>query len=260
MILGMPTLIETKSLDDCAALCAELKLNFIELNMNLPQYQLGSLDISYYKEISEKYGIFYTVHLDENLNISDFNPYVAEAYRRTVFETICFAKKMGIKILNMHLSRGVHFTLPHEKFFLFSEYKDIYRQSICDFKAECEKAIGDSDITICIENSNGFLDFQKDALGILLDSDVFALTFDIGHNFTCGNADEKYICEHKNKLKHMHIHDAAEKKDHLALGFGELDVGKYFSLADECNCRVVLETKTIDGLRDSVNWVRQRGV
>lgn len=34
MQLGMPTLIEMKSIEACAALCRELGLDFIELNMN----------------------------------------------------------------------------------------------------------------------------------------------------------------------------------------------------------------------------------
>lgn len=34
---GMPTLIETSSLEECVKLCAELGLDFIELNMNMPQ-------------------------------------------------------------------------------------------------------------------------------------------------------------------------------------------------------------------------------
>lgn len=34
--LGMPALIEIKSIEACAALCRELGLQFIELNMNLP--------------------------------------------------------------------------------------------------------------------------------------------------------------------------------------------------------------------------------
>ena len=36
MVFGMPTLIETNSLEECAALCKNLQLDFIELNMNLP--------------------------------------------------------------------------------------------------------------------------------------------------------------------------------------------------------------------------------
>ena len=39
MDFGMPTLIEIKSLEACAALCKELDLRFVELNMNLPEYQ-----------------------------------------------------------------------------------------------------------------------------------------------------------------------------------------------------------------------------
>ena len=106
---GMPTLIETSSLEESAALCRKLKLDFIELNMNLPQYQLAEIDIPYFKEIADKYDIFYTIHLDENLNISDFNPYIAEGYRRTVTDTIELAKKLSIAVINMHLSCGVYF-------------------------------------------------------------------------------------------------------------------------------------------------------
>lgn len=36
----MPTLIELNSLEDTIQLCKELQLSFIELNMNLPQYQI----------------------------------------------------------------------------------------------------------------------------------------------------------------------------------------------------------------------------
>ena len=39
VLYGMPTLIECDSLDETIKLCNELKLDFIEINMNLPQYQ-----------------------------------------------------------------------------------------------------------------------------------------------------------------------------------------------------------------------------
>lgn len=34
--IGMPTLIELPEIEDCAALCSKLGLQFVELNMNLP--------------------------------------------------------------------------------------------------------------------------------------------------------------------------------------------------------------------------------
>ena len=49
---GMPTLIEPSTLEDCAKLCAELGLDFIELNMNMPQYQLDKIDVDYLKSIA----------------------------------------------------------------------------------------------------------------------------------------------------------------------------------------------------------------
>ena len=63
--------------------------------------------------------------------------------------------------------------------------------------------------------------------------------------------------KHKNCLNHIHLHDAAGKKNHLALGMGEMDIEKYINLAKEQNCRVVLETKTIDGLKRSVEWLKE---
>lgn len=80
MIFGMPTLIELNGLEETMVLCQELGLHFVELNMNLPQYQLNHLEkIEELKRLKDKYPLFYTIHLDENLNVSDFNPLVAKA-------------------------------------------------------------------------------------------------------------------------------------------------------------------------------------
>lgn len=253
---GMPTLIETCAIEDCAKLCADLGLGFIELNMNLPQYQLDKIDVAYFKSIADEYGIYYTIHLDENLNVCDFNCCVAEAYTKTVADTIKFAKMLDIKVLNMHMAKGVYFTLPDRKVLLFSEYKEHYLKSIIDFRYMCENAIGDADIRICIENCDGYEDFQKEAIELLLESEVFALTFDVGHNHGIGGADEDFIMKHKERLSHIHLHDAEGKKNHLTLGTGELYIKKHINLAKEQNCRIVLETKTVNGLKQSVEWLK----
>ena len=256
---GMPTLLETKTPEQWGRLCQALGLKFVELNMNLPQFQLNTVSVSQLQEIGEEYQIFYTIHLDENLNFCDFNPYVAQAYRRTVAETIQLAKELGVPLLNMHLSSGVHFTLPDKKAYLFSEYKEWYLKSTAEFRELCEDAIGNSQILISIENCSGFLPFQKEALEILLASPAFGLTFDIGHNHGCGGRDESYILQNKERLRHMHVHDALQDRDHLPLGEGELNIEKYLTLAQRQNCRVVLETKTIEGLKSSVYWLKNRG-
>lgn len=257
MDFGMPTLIELRSLEDCARLCRELGLQFVELNMNLPQCQPERMDAAVLRELRERYNIYFTLHLDENLNPCDFNSRVAEAYTRTAEDAVALAKEQGIPILNMHLSRGVYFTLPDRKVFLFDQYRERYLQDMRIFRDRCEAAIGASNIRICVENSDGFTDFQLEALELLLESPVFALTFDIGHNHGIGGTDEPSILARQRRLIHFHFHDARGKKNHLPLGTGEIDVPKYLALAEECGGRVVLETKTVEGLKESVQFLRR---
>lgn len=255
---GMPSLIETKTVEQSAALCRELGLAFVELNMNFPQFQPWSMDAKELKALAEKYGIYYTIHLDDNLNIADFNPYVTDGYRRTVRETIELAKKVGIQVLNMHLAKGAVYTLPQRKVYFFGEYEQEYLAGIKAFRDECEALIGDSGIRICVENTDGFESYHKAAIDILLQSPVFGLTIDIGHNYCTGKMDEPVIMERLTHLHHMHMHDARDgKKDHQALGTGELDIPYFIRLADGNNCTVVLETKTEEGLRQSVKWLQE---
>jgi len=92
----------------------------------------------------------------------------------------------------------------------------------------------------------------------MLQSPAFGLTYDVGHNHCIGGADEPHIFARLEKLHHMHLHDAAApKRDHLALGTGELDLHDRLTLADACDCTVVLEIKTARALGDSVQWLRE---
>jgi len=257
--LGMPTMVEMQSIEDGAALCRELGLSFLELNINFPQFLLKELDVDHLKQIAEEYGIFYTLHLDDEMSIADFNPYVAEGYCQTVYDAVALSKKLGIKKLNMHMSRGAKYTLPDRVIYFFQAYEEQYLQRIREFRDTCTAAIGDSGIKICVENTAGFLDFQRKAVEILLESPAFGLTFDIGHNYCSGNMDEAWILSHSDRLHHFHIHDAMDgKKDHRTLGTGELDVKRYLNLAESLGCTVVLETKTFDALRQSMDWIKNQ--
>ena len=259
MKFGMPTLMEFDTIEDCAKLCNEVNLNFIEINMSLPQYTVEAIDTDKFNDIAQKYNLSYTIHLDENTNFYDFNTYTASAAFRYVEDSIKLAKKLNATVVNMHFKPGEHFTLPDKKVYLYGYYREHYLSRVNAFKKMCENAIGDSNIKICIENCNGFHDFQKEALAILLDSKCFALTYDIGHNHSCGGLDEAYIIENKSNLIHMHLHDAVGKKHHLTLGTGNLNLSNYLALANKCSASVVLEVKTSDGLKTSIDWMKENG-
>ena len=255
---GAPTMVEMETLEQAAQVCAELNLDFLELNINFPQYPLTELDAEKLKELSARHGIFYTLHLDDEMSIADFNPYIAEGYCKTVYDAIELSKTLGIRKLNMHMSRGAKYTLPDRVIYFFEAYEKDYLERIRSFRDACAKHIGDAEITICVENTAGFLPFQQKAVELLLESPVFGLTFDIGHNYCSGDMDESFILAHKDRLKHFHIHDCVEgKKDHRTLGTGVLDVKRYLALAEELGCTAVVETKTVESLETSMGWIRR---
>lgn len=255
---GMPHLLEIESLEDTAKLCRELGLSFIELNMNLPACQPDTLDVERLRRIAGEYGISYTLHLDENLNVHEFNPRLARAWRETMLDTIALAKALDIPVLNMHLNRGVHFTLPEKKVYLVERYWPVFRDGAAAFRDACGEAVGDSGVRICVENLTGYLPWQVTLLDTLLESPAFGLTLDVGHDYCTGGGDLAVITARRERLRHMHLHDAQlPGRDHLALGTGQIDLAARLALAAECDCSVVVETKTEESLRRSVRWLRE---
>lgn len=260
LCFGMPTLIELPELRDCAALCRRLGLRFIEVNMSFPQNQLGRLDHAGLRALREEFGIFYTIHIDESLDPCSVNPRIAAVYREDMRKTVALARELEIPALNMHLQRGVVVTLPDRRVYVYEANEDEYLESLRVFRDEMTEAVGGSSVRICVENTDGYdVPFLPHALDLLLESPAFALTFDIGHDHALGRIDEPLILARGARLRHMHMHDGRGKSVHLALGDGEMDIPYFLRLAEEHDCRVVLETKTVAALEKSVAWLRQRG-
>ena len=274
MQYGMPTLIENRTLEDNIRLCKSLGLRFIELNMNFPEYQLDFLrNTGALLEACADNGIYFTIHLDENLDIADLNPLVRQAYLETVRRSIEAAKELTALrarsgdpdralTLNMHMAHGVHITLPDRKVDLYARDFDTYIRNIKAFRGLAGDWIGGSDVRIAIENTDGFRDFEKEAVECLLESPVFGLTWDIGHSKATGERDVPFILEHADRLIHFHIHDGTTvpPKDHLALGDGAVDLNDRGGRAHEKNARCVLETKTTEALTKSVDWLKENGL
>lgn len=271
MQFGMPTLIENRSLEDNVTLCRKLGLQFIELNMNFPEYQTEHLEqTDILMRLAEQAGIYYTIHLDENMNIADFNRLVSEAYLETVRRTIAVAVKLlplrdrfgdsrQPLILNMHMNHGIYITLPDRKVQMYERDYEDYMRFFAAFRSLCEEWIDGRDVMIAVENTDGFRDYERKAVEYLLESPKFGLTWDIGHSKAIGEKDVPFLMEHQEYLVHFHIHDGSEKppRNHLALGDGEINLRKRLKLAESRNGRCVLETKTIAALKQSVQWLRE---
>ena len=269
---GMPTLIENRTLRENISLCSRLGLRFIELNMNFPEYQVDRLEeADKLLDAADAAGIYYTIHLDENLNIADFNRLVTDAYLETVRRTIEVAKRLlplrdrygdayQPLTVNMHMHHGIFITLPDRKVQMYDRDKDRYLEDCRRFRDLCETWIGGAPVMVTVENTDGFRSYEQESIGLFLESPCFGLTWDIGHSKAVGEKDVPFILSHQDRLVHFHIHDGTEQppRNHLALGDGKIDLADRLALAEKHNCRCVLETKTIEALSRSVEWLAKR--
>lgn len=258
---GAPTLIEIPSLEESLRLTQSLGLKFFEINMSFPQYQPECFDVAAFRALKEKYGVYYTVHIDESMDVCNVNSRIAEVYTDTMLRTVELAQKLEIPTLNMHMLRGIYVTLPERRTFIYAENEELYLEKLRTFRERVTAAIGGSGVKICIENTDGYdLAFLQHGVDTLLESPAFMLTFDIGHDNAIGRIDEPFIAARGERLMHMHMHDGEGKRVHLALGDGNMDIPYFCALAEEHSCRVVLETKTVAALRQSTAYLRERGI
>ena len=103
-------------------------------------------------------------------------------------------------------------------------------------------------------DSNPFTESQREALKLFMASPVFFLTLDTGHDECLGGADRDVFERYGERLVHLHLHDSDGKSAHLPLGKGRIDIGEKLALLSG-DKTVLLEVKTIEGLKVSVNYL-----
>lgn len=257
MKYGMPTLVECNGINECIEVAQRLKLDFIEINMSFPEYLPSALDAEYLRRVTAEKGIGYTIHADEMLNPFDFNHKVSEVYFDVFRDTIRFAKSIRATVINMHLLRGVYVTTPDKVLLLTDVYRAEYLTRVRAFIEMCEREIGECGLKIAIENvdTNPFTSAQLEALDCFMQSSVFALTLDTGHEYCLGAKDSHVYEKYPEKLIHMHLHDAEGRSAHLPLGTGKVDIQNKLSLLHGDTCLV--EVKTVRGLEESLAYLRR---
>lgn len=249
-------MMEAETLAQNAALCRSLGLDFAEMHMNLPECQPGLLDTGFVRALMEEHGIFFTLHLPEDMDIAHMNPTIREAWLSVACRTVEMARAIGAPVLNLHMQPGVYFTLPDRKIHLFAKYGDDYMRHIEDFGRRMQALIGEDSPLICLENT-GIYDLPHvcRAVEVLLACPIFGLTWDVGHDRGSGWKDRPFIEKHISHLRHMHLHDGDDRQNHLPLGEGDVDWRAAYALAEQKGCRVVLEVKTPAGIRRSLEKI-----
>jgi len=250
MRLGLPVFLDMPELADCMALCEALGMDFVELNKNLPQYAQLTEPLPPYMKGKV------TLHMDEPFDPWHFHPTIAKAHLQVLHETLVWARDNKVNTLTLHMNDGVYFTLPEGKINLQERYQDLYLQQTVALRQVAEQVTGP---IVCIENAGRWTAIQQQAIELLLESECFGLTWDIGHDARSGGVHGVFMQQHAQYVRHMHLHDNGPAGNHLPLGDGNTDLAKPLAFAQQHDLPVVIEVKTPDGLRKSINWLHERG-
>lgn len=251
MRIGIPTLVEYDSVKENAELCKKYGLDFIELNMDLPYCYPENLDL---KSIREEYNLDFTIHLSEKIDVADSYCPVRKFNLNLIKQFIDWGEINGIKKYNVHLDRGVYFTLSKKKLYIYEKYKEKYEKDINDSFKELSDYAVKNDVYICFENTK-MTDYIMRSFKELANYPNLCCTLDVGHDAKNGNyANELFL--NNPTLKHMHLHDYNGTKNHEELGTGTVDIGYYLNYCLEHDLDVVIEVKEVPELESSIKYIK----
>ncbi len=256
--LGIPTLIEIPDFNRTVDLATKLKVDFVELNMNMPEFCPESLSPAMIRKVSKEKGIDFTIHMPDDTDLASFHDCIREGHVKRFGETARWAAEAGAKVINLHLSPGIYFTLPDRKVWIYENYYDKFIANLREAYSKVIDYAAEYGIMVCTENVNNFhFPFISKAIDDLCELDRFYLTWDIGHDAKTDFQEQKVLLRHQARIKHMHLHDYNGRSDHQIPLTGDLDIKGMLRFARKHHCSVLIETKTAESVTQSVKVVRE---
>jgi len=249
---GMPTLMELDTIKQNLDLAKKLKLDFLELNINMnycyptPECRTELL------KLKEEYQIDLSLHYYDTVDVSSQN----KNYREFLYKDIReLASNLNgvIDRMIVHIEPGAFMTIHSEKRYVYKFDKG-YEKRTVDTLKKVKAILNEFNILLMLENVpiHPFMENLYKSLG----ENDFTFCWDIGHDLIYNN---KLFSSFKEKYNlqvgHMHMHNVDNLKDHQELQKGQLDIPKYIEFAHKNNLNVVIEVKDIDNLTKSVNYI-----
>ncbi|MDF2670084.1 MAG: endonuclease [Paenibacillus sp.] len=258
MKLGMPALVEYRSIVENVELCHKLGLDFVELNMNLPQCLPETLSYQQINAHKERYSVDFTIHLPEEMDLSSFHPPIRKGHIERCKQAMEWAHLSGIRVLNMHLNKGIYFTMPDSKVWINEQYESEFVELLYESYLELYKLAKSYEVMLCIENTGNFhIPFVRRALDALSEFDNFYLTWDVGHDAKADFVEESVFTHYQASIRHMHLHDYNGQSDHQPLYSGIVPINERLNIAMKDQLSVVIEVKTSEALAESVSALKK---
>lgn len=243
--VGMPILFEYDGLRDNFLLADELKLDFIELNLNIP-YCREAIEKEELGQLTNEFPhLSLTLHFYDDADFAT-DDFIVDAYLKILDK---YLANGFFKQANIHLLPGPYITIAGVKQYIYEKNSEYYLTKLIHNLTLAQDLCIKYGVNLVIENTT-IMPFMLEWYQ-KLNSAGFHFTYDIGHDRI--NNDYLFHLNEKADLcfQEFHFHDSTSTKCHLALGSGNSCLAKYFALIEPA-CYVVIEVKQSSDLRLSV--------
>lgn len=249
--VGMPALMEFDSIKENYDLAKKLNLNFLELNINMsycfpkPDCRVRLL------KLKEESDIDFTLHYYDTVDVSTPNKNYQD-YLYKDMEQLATNLDGIIDRLILHLEPGAFMTIHSEKRYVY-KYDEFYESRTVETLDKIKNILDSHNILLVLENVpiHPFMEGLYKVLG----ENNFNFCWDIGHDQIYNNLlFSSFRKKYNLQVKHMHMHNVNNMKDHQELALGQLEISKYIDFAIENDVNVVIEVKDSINLKKSVEY------
>lgn len=256
---GMPTLIELESIEENVKLCKSLDLQFVEINMNMPYCLPEYNDVEKLRKLKEEYRVTFTMHFPEEIDFGTFYKEIHDANISLFKRYVEYGSKFGVEKINVHLLPGTLVSLPHKKVYLYEKYLNLYFENLKTSLLKIIQIAAVHNIKVNVENLVVPKFLEEIFLKLKTIPDLY-FTYDIGHDAVGNYNVEKLYKNLGEKVKHMHLHDYNQFTCHQILFNGKINLYEKLNFAKKNEMSVVIEVKTIEALKISVDNLKNRNL
>ncbi len=115
---------------------------------------------------------------------------------------------------------------------------------------------------LCVENNTHFhFKFINQVLPEFFASGHLFLGWDVGHSYRGEPQIEEFILKYKDYIKHIHLHDVKDGRDHRVIGEGEINFTNVRQKIKQCQNleRILIEVRTLAGIKQSLKNLLKGG-
>jgi sugar phosphate isomerase/epimerase len=250
--IGMPVLMEYDNILSNILLAKELKLDFIELNINMLYCKVTNDLRQELLNYKKDYDIDFSLHYYDTVDISSDSKH----YRNYLYQEFSEIGKHLEGIISriiIHLEPGAYMTIHSEKNYVYKS-DPLYVERSLNTLITIREILHTFGIGVFCENVP-IHPFQE-LLYQTLNEHGFMFCYDIGHNVIYNNyLYESFRTKYNLTVKHMHMHNVYNKKDHQELSKGEIYIPMYLEYAIKHQIDIVVEVKDIANLKKSIKFI-----